>query len=130
MKWYLLLHLLNLYVIPAAMFKITIITEPLIDWADIGMGLLFGVIPIGCFGISFLYGLRERDGFVYHAFIAALLCSPYVFIPFVTGQKILGRLYAMTFLGLCYFSIALIGSIAGIILYRILRFIVIHIFRH
>ncbi len=127
MKWYLLLHFLNLYVIPATMFKVSIITQPELDWADIGMGLLFGVIPIGCFSISFLYGLLKRDGFVYHGFIAALLLIPYAFIPFITGPKILGRLYAVTFIGFCYFSIALIGSITGIALYGISRFILSHI---
>ena len=123
MKWYLLLHLLNLYVIPAAMFKITTAMDTRLDWADIAMGLIFGVVPLGCFCISLLYGLLKRDGFVYTAFLAALLCYPYIFIPFVTGQKILGRLYATTFIGFCYFSIALIGSIAGIILYHIFQYI-------
>ncbi len=123
MKWYLMLHFLNLYLMPAALFKISTITHPGIDWADVGMGILFGVIPIGCFCISVLYGILKRDGFAYYAFIAALLCFPYVFIPFVTGTKIMGRLYSLTFIGFCYFTIALIGSLAGIILYQIFRFI-------
>lgn len=60
MKWYLLSHLINLYILPIAVYMILKCICAGFDGFAYVEALFFGYIPLGCLLISFIYGLRQR----------------------------------------------------------------------
>lgn len=117
MKWYLVLHFINLYLLPFIELGIMMLLFPSGDRTDMASSVLFGYIPLGCFAISVLYGMKKRDGFADHSFSAALLCIFTAFFPFLTGTGFFERLRSMLIIAFSYFIISLMGGIAGIIGY-------------
>lgn len=117
MRWYMLLHLSNLYVLPAVGYMYMVRKYSVVDIADYGMGILFFYIPLGCFLISFVYGLRKRTYIFVYCFVCSFLCIPLTFPDIVSGDGILNHVWGGIFMYFSYFAIALMGSIAGIICY-------------
>ena len=113
MKWYLLAHFLNLYVLPVIGYTGMVLLGPAGDITDYAMGILFGYIPIGCLLISFLYGLRKRESLFLYSFMFSFLCIPLSFLRIVSGDGIINHITAGLFLYSGYCSAALMGSIAG-----------------
>lgn len=117
MKWYLLLHIFNLYAMPIAGYLILIGIYTVIDFADYGMSFLFGYIPLGCFFISSVYGFRKRKSFLSYCIVCSLFCIPLTFPDLVSGDGIANHITgALTFYSI-YFSMAFMGNIAGYIIY-------------
>lgn len=115
---YMLFHFFNLYLLPFIEYGIMILTDPSGSQTDMVMSILFGYIPMGCFAISVLYGVKKREGFILHSISASLLCVFSVFFPFITGKGVLERLSSMLIIGFSYFVISLMGGIVGIIGYN------------
>lgn len=115
MKWYLLSHFLNLYIMPMGGYFILAYLYMGIDMFAYEEALFFGYIPLGCFLISFIYGLRKKKSPFIYCFACSFLCIPLAFIDTVSGSGIINHLSGAVFMYYTYFAIALMGYIAGLI---------------
>ncbi len=123
MKWYLILHLINLYLFPLAEYLTYPIRFPSCDITDLGMGLLFVCMPTGGFLISLLYGLRSQHPFLLNALLAPLLALPISLLPIIAGPTLLNHLYGACFLYAGYFIANLLGGLTGRLLRHLCRYL-------
>ena len=117
MKWYLLSHLLNLYILPIIGYTILAYIFTDFDIFAYEEALFFGYIPLGSFLISFIYGLRKRKPTLFYCFACSFLCIPLAFLDSVTGNGIANNIAGVVFLYYTYFAIALMGNITGMVVY-------------
>ena len=113
MKKYIPLHLINLYLFPIAQYILTLRRHPDCDTGDLGLGLLIGTIPLGCFLISLLYGLRPQNPLILHAVLCPFLALPIALLDIVAGPTLLNHLQGAYILYTGYFTISLLGSLTG-----------------
>ena len=107
MKKYIPLHLINLYLFPIAQYILTLRRHPDCDTGDLGLGLLIGTIPLGCFLISLLYGLRPQNPLILHAVLCPFLALPIALLDIVAGPTLLNHLQGAYILYTGYFTISL-----------------------
>ena len=113
MKKYIPLHLINFYLIPTAQYALTLRRHPDCDTGDLGLGLLLGTIPLGCFLISLLYGLHPQKSFILHSALCPLLALPISLLDILAGPTLLNHLHGAYILYTSYFTISLLGGLTG-----------------
>ncbi len=113
MKKYIPLHLINFYLIPTAQYALTLRRHPDCDTGDLGLGLLLGTIPLGCFLISLLYGLHPQKSFILHSALCPLLALPISLLDILAGPTLLNHLHGAYILYTGYFTISLLGGLTG-----------------
>lgn len=83
------------------------------DKTDILMGEIFGVIPLGLFIISIIYGIIYKK-LLQPLCIAYLLGCPSIFFPFIGGNTILEIILTLIYLGVFIFLTVGSGTLLGI----------------
>lgn len=117
MKWFLLLHFFNLYVLPAVGYFSMLQAYGSGTAIDYAMALLFGYIPAGCFLISFIYGFRKREALLWYCFVCAFLGIPLSFLRVVSGDGVMNHIRGGLIMYCGYFLFAFLGSMTGFVGY-------------
>ena len=117
MKWYLLSHLLNLYVLPVTGYMILKYIFVDADIFAYEEALFFGYIPSGCFLISFVYGLRKRKSPFSYCFVCSFLCIPLAILDSTAKDGLFNYISVISFLYCAYFLIAFMGNITALAIY-------------
>ena len=116
MKWYLLSHLISLYILPITVYMILKGIFADFDSFAYVEALFFGYIPLGCFLISFIYGLRKRKYPLSYCFLCSFLCIPLAILDTVSGSGFFEYISGAVFLYSAYFTIAIIGIITAVVI--------------